>query len=166
MLGFSKVKIIVLVIIVVAYNYMGFNGNEDKAKTAKENVIKASDQAKDFVVEKASKLDVDSMKQKVSDSFESVQKLMGKSEADRISLSELREKRIELEKMLAKLKAENIINISKSYRDQVVNLEVDINNLSSKKIVKKEDVQNLYEELKKVLDSRTAAIKEEAQKKE
>ena len=166
MLGFSKVKIIVLVIIVVAYNYMGFNGNEDKAKTAKENVIKASDQAKDFVVEKASKLDVDGVKQRVADSFESIQKLMGKSEADRISISELREKRIALEKMLAELKAENIINISKSYRDQVVNLEVDINNLSSKKIVKKEDVQNLYEELKKVLAARTAAIKEEAQKKE
>ena len=166
MLGFSKGKIIALVIIVVAYNYMGFNGSEDKAKTAKENVMKASNQAKDFVVEKASKLDVDGVKKRVADSFESIQKLMGKSEADRISISELREKRIALEKMLAELKAENIINISKSYRDQVVNLEVDINNLSSKKIVKKEDVQNLYEELKKVLAARTAAIKEEAQKKE
>lgn len=164
MLGFSKVKIIALIIIVLAYNYIGFNGSNDEANTAKENVMKVSDKAKAFVVEKAGKLDIDSIKQKVYDSFESIQKLIGESEADRIGRSELREKKIALEKMLAKLKNENIINISKSYRDQVVNLEVDINNLSSKKIIKKEDVQNLYEELKKVLAARTVAIKEEAQK--
>lgn len=164
MFGFSKVKIITLVIIVLVYNYIGFNGNKDEVNTAKENVMKVSDQAKDFVVEKASKLDVDSIKQKVYDSFESIQKLIGESEADRIDRSELRAKKITLEKMLAKLKAENIINISKFYRDQVVNLEVDINNLSSKEVIKKEDVQNLYEELKKVLAARTVAIKEEAQK--
>lgn len=164
MLGFSKGKIIALIIIVVAYNYIGFNGSEDKAKTAKENVIKTSDKVKDFVVEKASKLDIEEIKQNVYESFLSVQKLIGESEAERISRSELREKRLALEKELAKLKAENIINISKVYRDQVVNLEVDINKLSSRKIVKKEDVENLYEELKKVLAARTAAIKKEAQK--
>ena len=164
MLGFSKGKIIALIIIVVAYNYIGFNGSEDKAKTAKENVIKTSDKVKDFVVEKASKLDIEEIKQNVYESFLSVQKLIGESEAERISKSQLREKRLALEKELAKLKAENIINISKVYRDQVVNLEVDINKLSSRKIVKKEDVENLYEELKKVLAARTAAIKKEAQK--
>lgn len=164
MLGFSKVKIIALVIIVLAYNYIGFNGSKDEANTAKENVIKASDKAKDFVVEKASKLDVDSIKQKVYDSFESIQKLIGKSKAERISSSELREQKIALEKMLAKLKSENILNISKSYRDKVVNLEIDINNLNSKDLIKKEDVQNLYEELKEVLVARTSAIKKEAQK--
>jgi hypothetical protein len=164
MLGFSKGKIIALIIIVVAYNYIGFNGSEDKAKTAKENVIKTSDKVKDFVVEKASKLDIEEIKQNVYESFLSVQKLIGESEAERISKSELREKRLALEKELAKLKAENIINISKVYRDQVVNLEVDINKLSSRKIVKKEDVENLYKELKKVLAARTAAIKKEAQK--
>lgn len=164
MLGFSKGKIIALALIVVAYNYIGFNGNEDKARTTKENVMKASDTVKTFVVEKASKLDIDGIKQNVYDSFLSAQKLIGESEAERISRSELREKRLALAKELAKLKAENIINISKTYRDQVVNLEVDINKLSSRKTVKKEDVENLYDELKKVLAARTAAIKKEAQK--
>lgn len=159
MFGFTKRKIILLLIIVLVYSFFE-RQDLDYSAIGKDKVQKSVSQINENV-------DVDKIKEQVIKSYDEVQKLIAEADSDRELSTKFREEKLFLKKQLEKLKNEKIIDVSKSYRDKILNLELSIDNLSLDKEhleKNKAELKKIIKELKETLELREKEIKKSVEK--